>query len=230
MTTLEDLRILDLSTTVAGAYCTKLFADRGADVIVIEPPTGGPLRADETLGPVIGTNKRSVTLDLHTETGRRLFRKMVEQANVVVETFAPGELGALGLGFARLGGIKRRIILTSITASGQSGSGSTTSLEAQLLAGLNAFAAAAIAAHNADAYEVPQHIDISVAECLAVAGSASPDGVPGLTADAPLFRMSEVEHSAEPAPDLGEHNAEFFGEELGLQPQDLARLRAAGVV
>src|SRR2546422_9820222 len=101
-TTLSDLRVLDLSDGVAGAYCTKLFAGYGADVIALEPPSGHPLRRHgpfargvphhETgaLWLYLATNKRSVTLDINTRTGQRLFRRMVEEANVIVEPLAPG--------------------------------------------------------------------------------------------------------------------------------------------
>jgi len=208
-TTLSDLRVLDLSRSVAGAYCTKLFADYGADVVVLEPPAGHPVRrhgpfVDDRPHPETGalwlylaTNKRSVTLDVETATGRSLFRKMVEEANVVVEGFAPGRMAELGLGHAALKRIKRRIILTSITSFGQDGpraawsatnltsfaSGGQMSLtgdpdraplvnggyQAEYQAGLQAFAASAVAAHNADVLEVPNHIDISAQECMASA-------------------------------------------------------------
>lgn len=205
--TLSDLRVLDLSDGVAGAYCTKLFAGYGAGVIVLEPPSGHPLRRH---GPFtggrphqetgarwlyLGTNKRSVTLDITTRTGQRLFRRMVEEANVVVESFPPGYLDSLGLGYQTLTGIKRRIVLVSINPFGQTGpralwnnltsfaSGGQMSLtgdpereplvaggyQAEYQAGLQAFAAAAVAAYNADSLEVPQHVDISAQECMASA-------------------------------------------------------------
>jgi crotonobetainyl-CoA:carnitine CoA-transferase CaiB-like acyl-CoA transferase len=208
-TTLSDLRVLDLSRSVAGAYATKLFADYGADVIAVEPPAGHPLRrhgpfVDDRPHPETGalwlylaTNKRSVSLDIETSTGRALCLKMVEEANVIVESFAPGRMAELGLGHAALKRIKRRIILTSITPFGQSGpragwratnltsfaSGGQMSLtgdpdreplvnggyQAEYQAGLQAFAASAVAAHNADVLEVPNHIDISAQECMASA-------------------------------------------------------------
>jgi len=246
MTTLEDLRVLDLSDGIAGAYCTKLFADYGADVIAIEPPYGNPLRRrGRFAGGVAGreagaawldlaANKRSVTLDIRTATGRRLLRKMVEQANVVVESFAPGTMESLGLGFADLYGIKRRIILTSVSAftpdDAAGNSSDAEDYQSQILTGLNAFAATAIAAHNADAYEVPQHIDISEQECIAFAAAASPGGFASPSIDAPLFKMSEVDGPGEPAPAPGEHNVGFYGQELRLEPPDLAKLRAAGVI
>jgi crotonobetainyl-CoA:carnitine CoA-transferase CaiB-like acyl-CoA transferase len=208
-TTLGDLRVLDLSRSIAGAYCTKLFADYGADVIVLEPPSGHPLRrhgpfVDDLPHPetsalwlYLGTNKRSVTIDIETSSARALFRKMVEEANVVVESFEPGHMTELGLDARALRRIKRRIIITSITPFGQTGpragwkatnlttfaSGGQMSLtgdpdreplvnggyQAEYQAGLQAFAASAVAAHNADVLEVPNHIDISAQECMASA-------------------------------------------------------------
>jgi crotonobetainyl-CoA:carnitine CoA-transferase CaiB-like acyl-CoA transferase len=208
-TTLSDLRVLDLSRSIAGAYSTKLFADYGADVITLEPPAGHPLRRHgpfvddrphaETgaLWLYLGTSKRSVTLDMEIATGRSLFRRMVEEANVIVESFAPGRMVELGLGADALRRIKRRIILTSITPFGQNSpragwastnltsfaSGGQMSLtgdpdreplvnggyQAEYQAGLQAFAASAVAAHNADVLEVPNHVDISAQECMASA-------------------------------------------------------------
>jgi crotonobetainyl-CoA:carnitine CoA-transferase CaiB-like acyl-CoA transferase len=207
--TLVDLRVLDLSDGVAGAYCGKLFADYGADVIKVEPPSGDPIRRHGpfpdgrphpeagALWLYLGTNKRSVTLDISQPTGQRLFRRLAEDANVIVEGFQPGYLDSLGLGFEALRSIKRRIVLVSITPYGQSGpkagwraanltslaSGGQMSLtgdpdreplinagyQAEYQAGLQAFAAAAVAAHQADATEVPQHVDISAQECMASA-------------------------------------------------------------
>src|SRR3972149_3934940 len=110
--TLADFRFLDLSDGGAGAYCTKLFADYGAEVSIVEPPgRGHPLRRHgpfsedqprlETgaLWLYLGTNKRSITLDIGSATGQGLFRRLVEEANVIVESFPPGQLESLGLGF-----------------------------------------------------------------------------------------------------------------------------------
>jgi crotonobetainyl-CoA:carnitine CoA-transferase CaiB-like acyl-CoA transferase len=207
--TLADLRVLDLSDGVAGAFCTKLFAGYGADVIVLEPPGGHPLRRhgpfasdrpDRETGALwlyLGAGKRSATLDISTKTGLRLFRRMVEEANVIVESFAPGRMAELGLAYEALTEIKRRIVLVSITPFGPSGpragwkatnltsfaSGGQMSLtgdpgreplvpaghQAEYQAGFQAFAAAGVAAYNADALEIPQHVDISAQECMASA-------------------------------------------------------------
>ncbi len=208
-TSLSDLRVLDLSTGVAGAFCTKLFAEFGADVITLEPRSGhslrrnGPFAADRphpetgALWLYLATNKRSAMLNIQTRTGLHLFLSMVEEANVIVEDFPPGKMAELGLSFDVLRHIKRRIVLVSITPFGQTGpraawratnltsfaSGGQMSLtgdpdreplvaggkQAEYQAGLQAFAAAAVAAFNADALEVPNHVDISAQECMASA-------------------------------------------------------------
>ncbi len=131
-TALADVRVLDL-TGPAGAYCTKLLADLGADVIRIEPPGGDPARhvapfvrnmpdADASIPFLfLNSNKRSITLNLETEDGRGLFRRLVERAGIVVESHAPGYLDGLGLGYADLSALNPGIIVTSITAFGQNG-------------------------------------------------------------------------------------------------------------
>ncbi len=129
---LDDIRVLDLAGET-GVYATKLLADLGADVIRIEPPDGDPMR---DIGPFwhderavdrslsffnLNTNKRSVTLDFTKPEGRALFEKLVATADVVVETYAPGYLDSLGLGYGGLSAIRPDIILTSITGFGQTG-------------------------------------------------------------------------------------------------------------
>jgi crotonobetainyl-CoA:carnitine CoA-transferase CaiB-like acyl-CoA transferase len=206
-TTFADLRVLDLSTGTAGAFCGRLFADYGADVIAISAPGQTPQLAE---------GKRSVTLDVATETGGLLFRAMVEKANVVIES--DERLESLGLGFSQLQAIKRRIIVVSLPDGADEASSH--------FAGLNAFAAAALAAFNADSHEIPQHIRISADECVAAV-----QGMPlgGLPADAPLFTSSTVEWARGEAPALGKHNAEVFGE-MGVPGEELARLREEGAV
>ena len=129
---LDDIRVLDLSGQI-GAYCGKLLADLGADVIKIEPPAGDPTRH---VGPFykdsgdpeqsllfynLNTNKRGVTLDLDDEGGRARFRKLAATADVVIDSFAPGYLDGLGLGYEGLGKLRKDVILTSITGFGQWG-------------------------------------------------------------------------------------------------------------
>ncbi|MBI2908398.1 MAG: CoA transferase [Chloroflexi bacterium] len=129
---LGDIRVLDLADQM-GVYCGKLLADLGAEVIKVERPGGdvtrsiGPFFHDEP-GPEkslnffhFNANKRSVTLNLETSDGRELFRKLVQTADAVIETFPPGYLDSLGLGYAELSKVNPRLILCSITGFGQYG-------------------------------------------------------------------------------------------------------------
>lgn len=134
MTALSDLCVLDLSSHVAGPFCTKLFADFGAEVIKVEAPGRGdearyfgPFR-DQVPDPeasglflYLNTNKRSITLNLDTHTGRGLLRELVSHADIVIESFQVGRLERLGFGFAALEATRPGIILTSITPFGQTG-------------------------------------------------------------------------------------------------------------
>ncbi len=129
---LDDIRVLDLAGEI-GQYCTKLLADLGADVIKIEPPAADPVRRlppffhdeegdDASLYWLnLNTNKRSVTLDIESADGRAQFAKLVRTADVVVESFTPGYLDRLGLGYSGLSKLKTDIVLTSITGFGQTG-------------------------------------------------------------------------------------------------------------
>ena len=129
---LDDIRVLDLAGEI-GHYCTKLLADLGADVIKVEPPGGDPARnlppfyhdeADPQKSLYwlnLNTSKRSVTLNIEDPEGRKLLEKLVARADVVLESFEPGYLDGLGLGYEGLAGIKPDIVLTSITGFGQTG-------------------------------------------------------------------------------------------------------------
>jgi benzylsuccinate CoA-transferase BbsE subunit len=129
---LDDLKVLDLAGPI-GVYCAKLLADLGADVIQVEPPGGDPMRK---LGPFYGddsdpqkslywwhfnTSKRGITLDVEKPEGQALFRRLVGWADVAVESFPPGYLGGLGLGYEALHELNPGLILTSITPFGQTG-------------------------------------------------------------------------------------------------------------
>jgi benzylsuccinate CoA-transferase BbsE subunit len=131
-TALGDIRILDL-TGPMGGYCTKLLADLGADIILVEPPEGHPARR---MGPYFhdevhpdkslyffhfNTNKRSVTLNLDTIDGQNILKKMIKASDMLVETFKPGYLDSIGLDYAELKNINPRLILISISGFGQTG-------------------------------------------------------------------------------------------------------------
>jgi len=129
---LVSYRILDL-TNERGLLCGKVLGDMGADVIMIEPPQGHPSRK---MGPFFkdiphpekslywmftNLNKRGITLDITQSEGREIFKKMVSKADAVIESFDPGYMEGLGLGYADLEKINPGIVLTSITPFGQKG-------------------------------------------------------------------------------------------------------------
>ena len=129
---LQGIRVLDLAGPM-GVYCCKLLADLGADVIKVEKPEGDPMRS---LGPFYhdevhpekslyffhyNINKRSVTVNLESAAGKQIFKKLAESADIVVETYPPGYLDELGLGYSDLKVANPGLIMTSVTPFGQTG-------------------------------------------------------------------------------------------------------------
>ena len=130
---LADIRAVELATGIAGPFCGKMFADFGADVLKIEPPDGDPSRA---MGPFPGgvpdpnasgmfrylnANKRGAALDVSDERDRARIAELCASADVVVESFAPGFMESVGLGYGALRSANPRIVLVSATPFGQSG-------------------------------------------------------------------------------------------------------------
>lgn len=130
---LAGLRVLDLSTEIAGPYCTKVLVDAGADVIKVESPGGDPLRRWTSSGTAIpagedgalfrhlNASKRSAVADLHTAAGRALVLDLAGVTDIVVESFAPGTLTGLGLGLPELQARNPALSLVSISPWGGSG-------------------------------------------------------------------------------------------------------------
>ena len=127
MKPLEGIRILDLSRMVAGGVAGMLLADFGADVVKIEQPgSGDPLRQWTSAGrslwwKVYARNKRFVTLNLKSDAGRDLLIKMLPRYDVVMESFVPGTLERLGLGWETLKTHHPGLILLRISGWGQTG-------------------------------------------------------------------------------------------------------------
>jgi crotonobetainyl-CoA:carnitine CoA-transferase CaiB-like acyl-CoA transferase len=128
----EGLRVLELSDE-KGQWAGKLMADMGADVVKIEPPGG---ESSRTVGPFYqdmpnrerslsfwhyNTSKRGITLNIETEDGRQLFRHMAKSADVIFETFKPGYMASLGLGYDELKQSNPGLIMCSLTPFGQTG-------------------------------------------------------------------------------------------------------------
>jgi len=127
---LDDLRVLDLSTVIAGPNCARYLADFGADVIKVERPGGDSLRRmawrDERDGEglwwkLANRNKRTVVLDLKVADDLDVLWRLVEDADVLVENFRPGTLERLGLGPAELHARRPGLVVTRISGFGQDG-------------------------------------------------------------------------------------------------------------
>ena len=127
---LDGVRVIDMTHNQAGPACTQMLAWLGAEVIKLEEPKRGEAarRAmrdlegqDGLFFLVLNANKRSLTLDLKTDDGKALFRKLIAEADMLVENFSPGALDRLGLGFDALAKINPRLIYGSIKGFGSSG-------------------------------------------------------------------------------------------------------------
>ena len=127
---LADLRVLELGTLIAGPFCGQLLGDMGAEVIKIEAPgQGDPMRhwgpqkrgEPSVWWPVIGRNKKAITLDLRQVEGQSLFKELVRKADVVIENFRPGTLEKWNCGWEELSQLNPRLILVRISGYGQTG-------------------------------------------------------------------------------------------------------------
>ncbi len=201
----EQYRVLDLADE-KGSFCSKMLGDLGMDIIKVETPQGSPERRR---GPfyhdipdpekslfwfAFNTSKRGITLDIETSGGREIFKKLAETAHFVVESFPPGYMDGLGLGYSALSKINPRLIVVSITPFGQSGpykDYKDSDLVAMAMGGLmsvcgdpdrppvrcaveqtypqggaQAATAALLAHYHRERTGEGQHIDVSLQECI----------------------------------------------------------------
>ena len=205
---LADLTVLDVTGYIAGPYCTKLLAGLGAEVIKVEP-TGqgdpargaGPFPKDipdpeaSGLFLYLNTGKSSITLDINTEAGKRLFRELVQEADILVEDLPPGAMEEWGFGYRDMERLNPLLVYTSISPFGQTGPyrdfkateivsyamGGAMYISgdhdreplknggefAQFITGQTAFAATMTALFVRDEGNEGQHVDVSVMEALA---------------------------------------------------------------
>ena len=127
---LAGVVVLDLTQILAGPMCTLVLADMGADVIKVEKPNGGddnrrmgpPFIKDWSAGfMAVNRNKRSIALDLQSDSGRDVFKRLLEGADVVVENFRPGVMERLGLAYDELRKIKPALVYCTISGFGSTG-------------------------------------------------------------------------------------------------------------
>jgi crotonobetainyl-CoA:carnitine CoA-transferase CaiB-like acyl-CoA transferase len=218
---LESFRVLDL-TDEKGFLCGKILADLGADVIKVEKPGGDKSR---NIGPfhqniphlekslywfAYNLNKRGITLNIEAKDGQEIFRRLVKTSDFVIESFPVGYMDELGLGYSALSKINPRIVITSITAFGQTGpyknykasdivgmamgglmyiTGTPehppvriSSPQAYLQAAAHAAAATMIAHYYRETTGEGQHVDVSMQQCV----------VWGLGNAIPLWELNQI--------------------------------------
>lgn len=124
---LAGLKVVELGQLIAGPFCGQLLGDMGADVVKIEPPgAGDPMRAwgngeHKVWWNVIGRNKRSVTANLRVPEGQDLARRLLAEADIMIENFKPGTVEKWGLGPEALHAINPRLIIVRMSGYGQTG-------------------------------------------------------------------------------------------------------------
>jgi crotonobetainyl-CoA:carnitine CoA-transferase CaiB-like acyl-CoA transferase len=127
---LDGIRVLELGQLIAGPFCGQLLADNGAEVLKVEPPKTGDAmrnwgRADDAGTPiwwsVIARNKKSITLNLRMTEGQEILKKLVADADVLIENFRPGTMERWGLGYDILSEINPKLIMVRISGFGQTG-------------------------------------------------------------------------------------------------------------
>ncbi len=127
---LEGLKVIDLSRLLPGPYCSMVLADLGADVIKIEDPGLGDYSRYQGFKKgakprssfeILNRNKRSLTLNLKSDAGKEILKKLCATADVVLEGFRPGVMDRLGVGYETLKAINPKIVYCAITGYGQDG-------------------------------------------------------------------------------------------------------------
>ena len=212
-TALSGIRVLDLSSGVAGPYCTRLLAGLGAEVVKVEPPGGDCARA---LGPFLtdlpfpgkddtnldysalfhhlNAGKKGVVLDVQSDDDRSTIRRLVARSQILVESFPPGMMAELGLGYESLRRDNPKLVMTSVSDFGQSGpyrdfhaseivhlalggmlytTGepereplALAGHQASYMVGLNAAIATVTALYQAESSGRGEHVDVSVFESV----------------------------------------------------------------
>lgn len=126
---LEGIRVLDLARVLSGPHCAMLLGDMGAEVIKVEKPGEGDMtrsnlpkyKGESTYFMAHNRNKKSITLNFRKPEAKKIFLKLVERSDIIIENFRAGTMEAMGLGYDVLSAVNPRIILTRISGFGQSG-------------------------------------------------------------------------------------------------------------
>ncbi|UEM07557.1 CoA transferase (plasmid) [Skermanella rosea] len=168
---LGGIKVIELGAFIAGPFCGQILADLGADVVKVEPPSGGDAmrqwgavqRDGKSLWwPVIARNKQSVTLDLRTADGQEIVRKLAREADVLIENFRPGTLEKWNLSPEALQADNERLIVGRVSGFGQTG-------PYRNRAGFGAIAEAMAGLRNLAGYpdQPPPRVGVSIGDSLA---------------------------------------------------------------
>ena len=126
---LTGVRVVDLTQNIAGPHCTQILADLGADVIKVEPLTGDPTRqwgppfweGESPLFLAFNRNKRSIVLDLKSDDGKDVLGRLVDRADIFVQSFRAGVIDDLGFGYQEICQRRPGIVYASVTGYGSRG-------------------------------------------------------------------------------------------------------------
>ena len=130
MRPLEGLRVIDLTRVLSGPYCTMQLGDLGAQVIKVEQPGKGddtrafapPYQGEEAAYFLsVNRNKKSITLDMKSEAGKEVLRRLIGVSDVLVENFRPGAMDRLGFGFSAVHAERPALVYCSISGFGDTG-------------------------------------------------------------------------------------------------------------
>ena len=130
MSALSGIRVLDFTRVVSGPYCTQLLSDLGAEVVKIERPGSGDdsrafgppfIKGESVYFLSLNRGKKSVVIDLSTETGRQAARQLAADCDVVIENFRTGYMASVGLDYETLAAGNERLVYCSMTGFGETG-------------------------------------------------------------------------------------------------------------
>lgn len=170
---LEGIRVLDLTNVLAGPFCSYQMAQLGADVIKVEVPGGGDLARQLGADPQLNkakmgasflaqnAGKRSMTVNLKSEAGREVFRRLVQSADVLVENFRPGVMDRLGLGYSQLRELKPDLIYCAISGFGADGPLRDNPAYDQIVQGLSG-----VMSVTGDKHSAPMRVGYPVADTM----------------------------------------------------------------
>lgn len=125
---LDGIRVIDLTRVLSGPFCTMMLGDMGAEIIKVEPAKGDPIREQGTLRDGFSAyyasfnrNKKSVVIDLYSDSGRRVLERLIAGADVLVDNFRPGVMARMGFDEERLNALNPKLVTANVNGYGSTG-------------------------------------------------------------------------------------------------------------